>query len=247
LAASIGASVRAARERLGWSREALAYHSGVSWPAIAQIETGRRTDLRLSSLSGLAHALGVSIDHLVGDPSRPVAPMLQHQALVYRSDEEFLSAVIPFLSGGIERSETALLVASQANLKLVRDALGGHAQPVEYADASSWYTSPLEALRRYRAYLDERIAAGATWVRIVGEPGWAGRSNAEIQAWTRYESIVNLSFAPAPATIICPYDARALPPSIVADAHRTHPNLAHAEGADASRDYLHPEEFLLDH
>lgn len=247
MAPSIGASVRAVRERLGWSREALAYHSGVSWSAIAQIETGRRTDLRLSSLSGLAHALGVSIDQLVGDPLRPTAPTLEHQALVYRSDEEFLSAVIPFLNAGIERSEPALLTASRANLKLVRGALGRNGQPVEYADSSSWYTSPVETLRRYRAYLDERIAAGATWVRIVGEPVWEGRSNAEIRGWTRYESILNLSFATAPATIICLYDARSLPPSVLADAHRTHPNLAHAEDVDASRDYLSPEEFLLVH
>src|SRR3954447_1727530 len=103
-APSIRASVKAARERLGWSREALAYHSGVSWAAIAQIETGRRTDVRLSSLSALARALGLSIDHLVGHPSRPVAPMLEHQALVYHSDTEFLSAVIPCLNAAIERS-----------------------------------------------------------------------------------------------------------------------------------------------
>jgi transcriptional regulator with XRE-family HTH domain len=247
LAPSIGASVKAVRERLGWSRETLAYHSGVSWSAIAQIETGRRTDLRLSSLSGLAHALGVSIDQLVGEPLRPPAPTLEHHALVYRSDEEFLSAVIPFLDAGIERSEPVLLVASRANLEQVRDALGRPAQPVEYADSSSWYTSPVEALRRYRGFLDERLAEGATWVRIVGEPVWEGRSNAEIRAWARYESIVNLSFASAPATIICLYDARSLPASVVADAHRTHPNLAHAEGADASHDYLDPEEFLLAH
>src|SRR3954469_24130662 len=93
---AIGTSLRAARERLGWSREALAYHAGVSWSAIAQIETGRRTDIRLSSLSALARALGLSIDHLVGHPARPAAPTLEHQALVYGSDTEFLSAVIPF-------------------------------------------------------------------------------------------------------------------------------------------------------
>ena len=55
----LGESLKAARARAGWSREALAYHSGVSWSAIAQIESGRRNDVRLSSLSALAEALGV--------------------------------------------------------------------------------------------------------------------------------------------------------------------------------------------
>ena len=57
-------ALRAARARAGWSRETLAHHSGVSWSAIAQIESGRRRDVRLSSLSALADALGVSVDEL---------------------------------------------------------------------------------------------------------------------------------------------------------------------------------------
>ena len=247
LAPSIGASVKTARERRGWSREALAYHSGVSWAAIAQIETGRRTDVRLSSLSALARALGLSIDQLVGHPTRPATPTLEHQALVYRSDTEFLSAVIPFLNTAIERSEPALLVATPANLELVRDALGGDANRVDHDDSSGWYSSPVEALRRYRSYLEERIAGGSTWVRIVGEPVWEGRSSDEVREWTRYESIINLSFATAPATILCTYDARLLPASVLADAYCTHPNLAHSAGADASPNYRNPEEFLLVH
>ena len=38
-ASRIGHSLRAARARAGFTREALAYHSGVSWSAIAQIES----------------------------------------------------------------------------------------------------------------------------------------------------------------------------------------------------------------
>jgi transcriptional regulator with XRE-family HTH domain len=247
LAQPIGASVKAARERLGWSREALAYHSGVSWAAIAQIETGRRTDVRLSSLSALARALELSIDHLVGHPTRPPAPTLEHQALVYRSDAELLAAVIPFLKAAIERSEPALLVTSPATLELVRRALGRDANRVKFTDSARWYSSSVEALRRYRSYLEEQIASGATWVRIVGEPVWDGRSSAELREWSRYESILNLSFASAPATILCPYDARSLPASVLDDACRTHPQLVDSAGADASPDYQDPEEFLLVH
>jgi transcriptional regulator with XRE-family HTH domain len=247
LALHIGTSVKAARERLGWSREALAYHSGVSWSAIAQIETGRRADVRLSSLSALARALGVSIDHLVGGGTRSAAPMLEHQVLVYGSDDDFLAAVVPFLRAGIERSEPALVVTSRANAQLVRRALGRDAKRVEVADSSRWCSSPVDALRRFRDYLEKQVAAGSTWVRIVGEPVWAGRSKAEIQKWTRYESIINLSFASAPATIVCPYDARSVPPKVLADAQRTHPHLARVAGVDSSPEYRTPEEFLLQH
>src|SRR5438034_4762369 len=89
-ASRIGHSLRAARARAGWTREALAYHSGVSWSAIAQIESGRRKDVRLSSLSALAEALGVSVDHLIGTTATIAPPMLGHRLLTYGSDDEFL-------------------------------------------------------------------------------------------------------------------------------------------------------------
>src|ERR1700761_4783343 len=61
----IGSRLRAARERLGLSREALAFHAGISWSAIAQVESGRRSQLRPSTLLALATALGLTIDYLV--------------------------------------------------------------------------------------------------------------------------------------------------------------------------------------
>src|SRR5438445_8615473 len=81
----LGARVRAARQRRGWSREALAFHSGISWSAIAQVESGRRTNVRPSTLHALALALGVTIDYLVAGRS-VAAPMMEHQALLYATD-----------------------------------------------------------------------------------------------------------------------------------------------------------------
>ncbi|MDQ1715383.1 MAG: Helix-turn-helix domain, partial [Frankiaceae bacterium] len=63
---SIAEALRRARLRLGWTREDLAHHSGVSYGAIVQIEAGRRTDVRLRSLVALAEALDVSVDALIG-------------------------------------------------------------------------------------------------------------------------------------------------------------------------------------
>jgi transcriptional regulator with XRE-family HTH domain len=243
---AIGTSLRAARERRGLSREALAYHSGISWSAISQIETGRRTDVRLSSLSALATALGVPIDHLAGSTAAP-PPMLEHRVLIYASDDEFLAAVGPYLREGLERSDALLVVTGPTNLQLVRDHLGNDAAKVELTDATGWYSSPVEALFRYRRFLEDHLDAGSKWVRIVGEPVWAGRSAAEIREWTRYESILNLSFAAAPATIVCPYDARSVPEQVVLDAGCTHPRYEQAEGHTESPAYRQPEDFQLQH
>ena len=107
----IATNLKAARHRLAWSREALAYHSGVSCSAIVQIESGRRKDVRLSSLSALAGALGVSVDYLIGRAAAATAPQLfDHRVLTYGSDDEFVAGAIPFLAEGIQQSHYVLAV-----------------------------------------------------------------------------------------------------------------------------------------
>src|SRR5579863_525048 len=133
--AGIGGRVRAARERLGWSREALAFHSELSWSAIAQIESDRRTNLRPGTLAGLARALRVSIDYLVsGGPSSPT--ILEHAVFPYRSDNQFQTKMGPFLAEGIERSEGILAATTGANIELLREHLGREATDVEFVDVS---------------------------------------------------------------------------------------------------------------
>jgi transcriptional regulator with XRE-family HTH domain len=242
----IGETLRSARGRLGWSRDALAYHSGVSASAIAQIESGRRREVRLSTLVSLAGPLRVSVDYLIGSEAAMASPVFDHHLLTYGSDEDFLAATVPFLARGIERSEAVLAVTTQANIALLRGSLDSRSAEVAFADSSDWYSSPIEAMRRYLTFVKERFESGAMWIRIVGEPVWAGRSDAEVIAWTRYESLLNLVCASLPVTILCPYDARVLPAVVVADARRTHPVVANGTHVTTNPAYWKPEDFLLE-
>jgi len=241
----IGRSLRAARERLRWSRETLAHHSGVSWSAIAQIESGRRRDVRLSSLSALAEALGVSVDHLVGSASTIEPGPFEHRVLPYGSDEEFLRCAVPFLTEGSDRSEGLLAVMPKSGMKLLGDALDGRSADIELVDAADWYRSPRAALDRYRRFMSERLGAGATWIRIMGEIPLLGRSPEQIAAWTRYEAIINLLFASSPATIVCSYDTRSLPADVVNHAGATHPTIADGSGGVENPMYRDAEDLLL--
>ncbi len=241
----IGDSLKAARTRLGWTRETLAHHSGISWSAISQIESGRRRDVRLGTLSALAEALGVSVDYLIGNAGTIGQPLFEHQVLPYASEDDLLSTAVPYLAEGIDRSDALLAVMPKARNALIRDNLDGASRRVEFVDAADWYTSPSAALDRYRVFLKERLDAGAVWIRIVGELPLVGRPRAEIAAWTRYESIVNLAFATAPATIMCTYDTQALPRGVVADAHRAHPSIADGSLGTANPSFRDAEELLL--
>jgi transcriptional regulator with XRE-family HTH domain len=217
----------------------------VSWSAIAQIESGRRKDVRLSSLLALADALQISVDHLVGSKAIVSPPPFRHSALMYRSEAEFVHAAAPFVTEGIERSECVIVITAERQANLLQDALGDAARTVQFKDASDWYRSPSAALNAYRRLLKEQIERGAHWIRIVGEAMWAGEPEAEAETWMRYESLVNLAFASAPASIMCVYDARSAPTNVLADAGRTHPELVHAIQCDPSPDYRPPEDFLL--
>jgi transcriptional regulator with XRE-family HTH domain len=240
----IGSRLRAARERLGWSREELAFHSGLSWSAIAQVESGRRRNLRPSTLSALAGALGVAIDYLVRGGVSPPA-MLEHRALLYDTNEEFLNTAEPFMAEGIERSEAVLAVTTSENVELLRDRLGAGARRVEFAEQAGWYHTPSSALNTYRSFANRRLAEGAPWIRIIGDPAWVGRSESEVRQWTRYESLVNLVFSAVPASILCTYDTRTLAPEIVRQAGVTHPHTIGRHGTTSSSDFADPSGFVL--
>jgi transcriptional regulator with XRE-family HTH domain len=238
----IGGSLRSARLRAGWTREALARHSGLSFAGIAQIESGRRQEVRVSSLLALASALGVSVDYLLGISA---TKLLGHSVLIYSSDAEYVASACPFLRDGLARSECALAVTATRQIGLLREALGDDAMYVEFADSSEWYGSSATALSRYRIFMKDRFERGAPWIRIIGEPVWAARSEAEVGEWARYESAINLSFASSPATIVCPYDARSVSDSVLAIGLRTHPEVAEAGNITPSGSYEDPEDFLL--
>lgn len=71
----VGEQIRAARELSGLTLHQLARLSGISAPALSQIETGKR-DLRISSLYRVASALRVD----AGDLLRSQSPSFSNTA-----------------------------------------------------------------------------------------------------------------------------------------------------------------------
>ena len=59
--------MRERRTALGFSQENLAHRAGVSLNAVHKLEAGRITDPHFSTLSGIAHALGITVAELVGE------------------------------------------------------------------------------------------------------------------------------------------------------------------------------------
>jgi hypothetical protein len=208
------------------------------------VESGRRTNLRLSTLAALSRPLGVSIDYLV-DGSQSPPTMLDHSAFHYDADDQFATIMGRFLAEGIERSEAMLAVTTLRNTELLREHLGNDARSVEFIDSSSFYATPIATLEAYRGFTEAKLERGAPWVRVVGEPTWADRSDAEVALWTRYESLFNLVFAASPMTVVCPYDARSVAPEILRQAHLTHPHALGDRGTPHTPGHSNPGLFAL--
>jgi transcriptional regulator with XRE-family HTH domain len=241
----IGSRLRAARERLGWSREALAFHAGVSWSAIAQVEAGRRTNVRPSTLAALSRPLGVTIDYLVSGGS--VAPnMLEHRAFLYSTDEQYQQVMGAFLRDGLEREEAALAVTTKHNIGLLGKELGDDARKVEFVESKKWLTTPANAHEHFRSFCGTRLAGGAAWVRFIAEPIWKGRSDDEVLLWTRFESLLDVLLAHSAATLVCPYDERVVNSEILGKVSHTHPHMVTESGLEESPEYRGPGHLALE-
>ena len=142
---------------------------------------------------------------------------LSHLAFFYRDQRDYLARIDAFASAGHASGEPVFIAVPGDKGSLLADHLDGH---VRYADMAELGRNPARIIPEVRDFID---AHPGQRVRYVGEPVWPGRSAAEMCEAARHEALINLAFAGMSATILCPYDAAGLPPSVVRDAERSHP------------------------
>lgn len=169
--------------------------------------------------------------------------MLEHAALLYRSVDEFLASLVPFVEEGVRRREPVFAAVGPAGLEALRARVGG-APEVRLADTNDWHPDPASRLRAFHELVTGELRAGVEAVRLVGEPVWPAGPPEFVREWARYESVLNAALAPFPVSLVCTYDASRLDPAIVADAGRTHPTLLAGTAERPSDDFLDPSALL---
>lgn len=149
----------------------------------------------------------------------------RHDALLYAGEEEFLAGALPFIQDALAAGDPIVVAVDQAKIGLLRSELAGGAEHVHFADMREVGVNPARLIPAWRAFIDARAASGRR-VWGLGEPIWAGRSEAELVECQRHEALLNLAFAGAgPLSFLCPYDTDALGAVVIAEARRTHPVL----------------------
>jgi anti-sigma regulatory factor (Ser/Thr protein kinase) len=158
-----------------------------------------------------------------------------HPALLYRNVSEFLAVAVAFVRDGLAGGDPVAVALPGPRLAEISDALGRDAARVTLVDMARVGRNPGGIIANVlRAFADQFPGDRP---RIIGEPIWAGRSDAEYPACVQHEALINLAFVDRVVTILCPYDVSALPEPVIADARMTHPVLMDGDSTWPSREY----------
>jgi anti-sigma regulatory factor (Ser/Thr protein kinase) len=161
------------------------------------------------------------------------AASLRHLALLYRDPGECADVVGGFLRPCLAAGGQGLVIVPAERHARLRAALGHGGEGLAFTDMTSLGVNPARLIPDIEAF----AADANTPVRIVTEPIWPGRTMAEIREATKHEALINLAFAGRDVQILCAYDAAHLPTAVLADAHRTHPQVTGSDDPAAAEEF----------
>src|SRR5690349_12963240 len=131
----------------------------------------------------------------------------RHEALLYDGDEGFLARVGPFIRDSVAAGEPILVAVDEGKIRGIRDGLGGDdgGGLVRFTEMRRLGRNPACIMPAWQDFVGEH---GSRPIRGIGEPIWAGRTDAELVECHQHESLLNLAFADAADFwLVCPYDA----------------------------------------
>ena len=100
-----------------------------------------------------------------------LSPQLEHAAVLYRGDDEYVDAVLGFVAGGLERGEPVFVAVPGPKVGLLREHLDGQAGRVSFADMTEMGANPAWIIPRVAAFVDaHRGGPSATSASRCGRP-----------------------------------------------------------------------------
>jgi anti-sigma regulatory factor (Ser/Thr protein kinase) len=168
-------------------------------------------------------------------PGRTTEDPFHHPALYYSGDREYLEGTVPFIEEALAEDGPVAVSVPGPNLELIRGALGAAAERVLMLDMTEAGANPGRIIPGVlRAFADDHPDRR---VRIIGEPIWASRTDAEYPACAQHEALINHAFTGRDVAILCPYDLDGLDPRVIEDSLATHPVLIDRDGTRTSGAY----------
>lgn len=130
-------------------------------------------------------------------------PVPSHAVSLYQTPAELASVAGAFIRAGFAAGEPVLAVLPRASLDLLEDALGAPESPATVIDMAEAGVNPGRLIP-----LMHTFAIGSPQpVRIVQEPAWASRTEAELAEVIVHEALLAVALDGRPAQVLCAYAA----------------------------------------
>ena len=147
----------------------------------------------------------------------------RHEAFMWRDADDYASVLTPFVEEGLGAGEAVMVAVVRRHANWLRESLGSQARKVKFVDMAKLGRNPARIIPAWQKFVDQHSGYGRP-VRGIGEPIWVGRRPEEILECQLHEALLNVAVDPKiPLWLICPYDRGGLDPSIISEAHRSHP------------------------
>lgn len=166
----------------------------------------------------------------------------RHEALLYASEDEFLTETTAFIRDGLAAGEPTAVAIPPSKMIRLRERLGGSSDRVMWIDITEIGGNPARVTSLWQEFASKQ--GDGRSLRGIGEVAWPARTPAELLEVRRHEELCNLSLAAGPRFYgLCPYDVRNLDPAVIADVRRSHPLIRENGDGHRSEDYLGEEAF----
>jgi hypothetical protein len=150
---------------------------------------------------------------------------------------------VPYLREGLDRGETVVAVVSDAAEQILRSALGGDTDQVQWRAGEVSYQRLGAMFEGFRQFLADQRAAGAQ-VRLLTQND-AGGGPDRVGAYLRNEAMTNEVYRPYGYPWACLYDRRAHTEETLRQVRQVHPRLLEPGGAAIpSTTYVTPADFV---
>lgn len=166
---------------------------------------------------------------------------IQHHAILYRDDEEFLAALVPILRASVEAEDATFVVTGDRESGLLREELGSDARAVQFMDPTGFYRNTVRAMAAFGALAK---ALGPRPACVVGAKPGIWSNHADVAEWARYDALVNVAFSNVDFRAFCCFNTATLPPDVIAGVRRTHRRIQEGEVMRENPDYTDPESFI---
>ena len=165
-----------------------------------------------------------------------------HEAVYYEDAPQLVTVAAPVLRDALSRGEHVALACSERTNTAVLEALDGDDR-VTVMSRDGIYHKAVSAVAHFRDFVEERVAAGAPRLSILGEVDF-GTDRRALAEWRRYEALLNHAMGPLPLRSLCAYNTALVPSAALGAAQLTHPHVRHGLEQLLNPHYVDPAELM---